>query len=54
VQPKAGSPVFLLGYKTSLTWSYAADTGTVIQLPEELQNETNRPCKFVYGFEFEQ
>ena len=46
--------MFLLGYKTPLTWSYAADTGTVIQLPAELQNETNRPCKFAYGFKFEQ
>jgi alpha-L-fucosidase len=54
VQPKTGSPVYLLGYKTPLTWSYAADTGTVIQLPAELQNETNRPCKFAYGFKFEQ
>ena len=53
-QPKAGSPVYLLGYKTPLAWSAAADTGTVIQLPAELQDETNRPCKFAYGFKFEQ
>jgi len=54
VQPKAGSQVHLLGYKTPLTWSAAVDAGTVVQLPEELQNETNRPCKFAYGFKFEQ
>ncbi len=54
LQPKAGSQVFLLGYKTPLPWSYAADTGLTIQLPAELQNEVNRPCKFVYSFKFEQ
>jgi alpha-L-fucosidase len=52
LRPRAGSQVSMLGYKAPLPWSYAADTGTVIQLPAVLQNETNRPSKFVYGFKF--
>ena len=54
LQPRIGSQVFLLGYTTPLQWSNAPETGTVIQLPADLQNETNRPSKFVYAFKFEQ
>ena len=52
--PKAGSKVYLLGYPKPLAWNQAADTGTVIQIPAELQNVTNRPCQYVYAFKFRQ
>jgi alpha-L-fucosidase len=54
LQPKAGSKVFLMGYKRPLMWSHTPETGTVIQIPAELQSEYNRPCKYVYGFKIQQ
>ena len=54
LSPKAGSKVYLLGYSKPLAWNHAADTGTVIQIPAELQNATNRPCQYVYAFKFRQ
>ena len=53
LQPKPGSQVSLLGVTAPLKWNSTADT-TVVQLPDELQDESKRPCKFAYGFKFQQ
>jgi alpha-L-fucosidase len=50
VRPQPGSQVTLLGYPHPLEWTYAAEPGLVIQLPEGLQAEAGRPCKYAYCF----
>ena len=53
VVPAAGSQMTLLGSSTPLPWSYDAAAGTVIQLPAEMQDESKRPSKFIYGFKIQ-
>ena len=53
VRPEAGSEIYLLGYDESLTWSFDASEGLTITLPEALQEETERPCKYAYSFKIE-
>jgi alpha-L-fucosidase len=50
IRPKAGTDVNLLGYSKPLGWSWDSALGTKIVLPEELQTEGNRPCRWVWGF----
>ncbi len=50
VQPEPGSQIYLLGFQTPLAWTYSAGTGTLIQLPAELQNATEQKRFFVAGF----
>jgi len=53
VRPKANSQVTLLGSKTGLPWKFDADRGTTITFPENLQQESNRPCKYAWSLKFE-
>jgi alpha-L-fucosidase len=53
VQPKAGSPIFLFGHEKPLAWTYSAGTGTVIQMPDELQNPASQNNFFVCGFKIQ-
>lgn len=54
VQPKPGSSVTLVGSDAKLRWTFDAAQGTVISLPENLQQATNRPCDYAWSFKFEQ
>jgi len=45
VRPESNSRVSLLGSDANLTWKFDGDGGTIITLPENLQDERNRPCK---------
>jgi alpha-L-fucosidase len=50
VQPKPDSTITLIGYDKPLAWTYDNSSGLVIQIPQELQNTSKRPCRFVYSF----
>ncbi len=50
VHPKPDSNITLLGYAKPLDWHDDNTSGLVIQIPKELQNASNRPCRFVYCF----
>ncbi|MDX2302747.1 MAG: alpha-L-fucosidase [Microscillaceae bacterium] len=49
LQPKEGNKIFMLGYEKPLEWE-AKEGKVSIKLPAELQNESKRPCKYVYVF----
>ena len=53
VRPKANSQVTLLGSETGLAWKFDADRGTTITFPENLQQESNRPCDHAWSLKFE-
>jgi alpha-L-fucosidase len=54
VIPGKGSEIYLLGVKKPLKWSYDKLKGiTTIEIPDRLQNEAKRPCKFAYTFRIE-
>lgn len=51
VTPRQGSEIYLLGNKADLKWYYNESEGvTVIQIPENLQKEAARPCKYAFTF----
>jgi alpha-L-fucosidase len=52
VKPVEGSKIYMLGYKKPLEWNYK-DGVTSIVIPEKLQKEANRPCKYAYTFRIE-
>jgi len=52
VTPQPGSQIYMLGTKKPLAWRIA-DNSLVIEIPEQLQNEANRPCKQAYAFKIE-
>ena len=47
------SEIYLLGYDFPLEWTDVVEKGTIIQIPDELQNEENRPCKFSWVFKMQ-
>ena len=49
VQPKADSQIYLLGYPQPLAWTCSAGSGTVIQMPEELQDPARQKDFFACG-----
>ena len=49
---KEGSAIRLLGYDQNLKWQQTSNNLT-IQMPEELQDETKRPCQQAYVFKVE-
>jgi alpha-L-fucosidase len=49
---KESSAIRLIGYNHDLKWQQTADKLT-IQMPEELQDETKRPCQQAYVFKVE-
>ncbi len=53
VQPRPGSQVHLLGSQAKLSWEFDATRGTVITLPENLQQPGNRPCDYAWSLRFE-
>lgn len=53
IRPRAGSQIFLLGKREPLAWNIDAQRGLVIEIPELLQKEQNRPCRQAYAFKIE-
>ena len=53
VKAVEGTDVKLLGYEISLKWETDSNNKFVIHLPEELQEQENRPCKYAWVFRFE-
>jgi alpha-L-fucosidase len=52
VRPAAGSSVRMLGVSRELTWTFDSSKGTIIVLPENLQQPSNRPCEFAWSLKF--
>ena len=46
------SDIFLLGYDLPLAWKKSRK-GIIIKLPEEIQDEANRPCKQAFAFKIQ-
>ncbi|MFN5422078.1 MAG: alpha-L-fucosidase [bacterium] len=54
VKPKEGSQVYMLGVNNPLSWRYDKLDGTIsIDIPDDLQIESNRPCDHAYVFKIE-
>ena len=53
VQPRTGSTVTMLGSSANLSWSFDSARGTTITLPENMQQESNRPCDYAWTVRFE-
>ncbi len=53
VKPEPGSEIYLLGYDQPVAWSFDDADGLTITLPEALQDETLRPCKYAYSFKID-
>jgi alpha-L-fucosidase len=53
VKPAANSKIYLLGYGEPLLWSYDENEGLKIDMPDYLQDVSNRPCKTAYSFKIE-
>jgi len=53
VRPYPGSNVTLLGSQKQLSWSIDPARGTIISLPEELQQDRNRPCSYAWSLKFQ-
>ncbi|MFC2113684.1 alpha-L-fucosidase, partial [Bacteroidota bacterium] len=51
VSPTKGSKVYMLGVDAALPWKMKSGQ-LVVSIPEELQQEENRPCKQVYVLKF--
>lgn len=50
VRPQPASNVTLLGSETPLAWTWDAASGATIRLPDDLQDEAHRPCRWVWCF----
>jgi alpha-L-fucosidase len=53
VRPAAGSTITLLGSKATLPWKFDSAQGTIVRLPEELQQASNRPCEWAWSLKIE-
>ena len=53
IRPREGSKVSLLGSQSKLSWRFDSATGTTISLPENLQQASNRPCRYAWTLKFE-
>jgi alpha-L-fucosidase len=53
VRPRDGSTVRMLGFDAPIAWTFDAAKGTTFALPEKLQQESNRPCKYAWSFRME-
>ncbi len=52
IHPKKGSAVTLLGSNANLQWKFDSARGTLISLPENLQQPSNRPCEYAWCLKF--
>jgi alpha-L-fucosidase len=53
VRPKAASSVELLGSSAKLSWRFDPAQGTIVTLPENLQQAGNRPCSYAWSLKIE-
>jgi alpha-L-fucosidase len=53
IRPKPGTSVTLLGSSSTLPWKFDSAQGTTISLPQNLQQETNRPCQHAWTLRIE-
>ncbi len=53
VRPKEGSQIFMLGSNTPLKWRGDGLAGTLLELPENMQQPGNRPTEFAWSFKIE-
>jgi len=53
IRPRDGSKVTLLGSKAELPWKFDSAQGTIIALPENLQQPSNRPCDFAWSLKLQ-
>ncbi|MCO6475916.1 MAG: alpha-L-fucosidase [Phaeodactylibacter sp.] len=53
VRPREGSAIVMLGYEKPLEWTFDPREGLAIRLPEDLQDERNRPCRYAWVFRME-
>jgi alpha-L-fucosidase len=53
VRPKNGSKVTLLGSDAVLPWKFDPAQGTIVYLPEKLQQANNRPCQYAWSLKIE-
>jgi len=53
ISVKGDGKINLLGYKKDLKWGYDAEKGLKINIPEDLQEESSRPCKYAWTFKIE-
>jgi len=53
IKPDPGSEIFLLGYPHPLEWSDLGADGIEIMIPDDLQDEQNRPCAYAWVFKME-
>jgi alpha-L-fucosidase len=49
VRPRENGEIRLLGYDRPLAWKLDAASGLVIQMPEQLQDESRRPGRYVWA-----
>jgi alpha-L-fucosidase len=50
IRPNEGSKVTMLGVREPLQWRNDPQQGLVIDIPENLQDESKRPCQFAWAF----
>ena len=50
VRPKPGSKIMFFGYDKPLAWTYGKESGTVIQMPDELKDPDKQKNFFACGF----
>jgi alpha-L-fucosidase len=53
VRPHPRSRIVLLGSNAELQWKWDSILGTTIDLPENLQQPSNRPCEFAWSLKME-
>lgn len=53
VRAKPGAKIKMLGVSQSLNWRNDAGGGLVVDMPANLQDESKRPCRYVYCFRIE-
>lgn len=53
VRPREGSRITLLGSTPELPWKFDSAQGTIITLPENLQQAGNRPCRDAWTLKLE-
>lgn len=53
VKARTGSHVRMLGVPDPLNWRNDPGRGLIIDLPEHLQDESKRPCRYAYCFRIE-
>jgi alpha-L-fucosidase len=51
VRANEGSKITMLGTRDPLHWRNDPQHGLVIDLPENVQDESKRPCQFAWGFQ---